>query len=120
MMQGIGRESKARAICQNFPSVSVCRRLCVWGRGGASVCVCVRKCSGQGLCVCGGAGVLVLSSGWKFSVSPGSYQKPLEGIRLLTHKNRRLKWRMPEGVLQFPTSNGPISSLPRSIKGTRS
>lgn len=108
MVQGTGRESKARAICQNFPSVSVCQGR-VGGRGG--------------VCLWGhvwgrGPGVLVLSSGWKFSVSPGSYQKPLEGIHHLTHKNRSLEWRMPKMVLQFPNSNGPICSLPSSIKGT--
>lgn len=140
-IQGTGRESEARAICQNFPSVSVCQGLCVCGGGAVCVwrgpCVCFRGrvCVSGAVCVfqgavCRGVGrgsvwgqgpeVLVLSSGWKFSVLPGSYQKPLEGICHLTHKNRRLKWRMPKVVLQFPASSGPISSLPRSIKGTRS
>ena len=36
-IQGTGRESEARAICQNFPSVSVCQGLCVCG--GGAVCV---------------------------------------------------------------------------------
>ena len=113
---GGGRVCVSGAVC-------VCQELCV--------CVCVSGvvCVFQGA-VCRGVGrgsvwgqgpeVLVLSSGWKFSVSPGLYQKPLEGICHLTHKNRRLKWRMPKVVLQFPASSGPISSLPRSIKGTRS
>ena len=76
MMQGIGRESKARAICQNFPSVSVCRRLCVWGRGGASVCVCVcAQVLGAGaVCVWGGQGC------W-FCLQVGSSQFHLDHIR---------------------------------------
>ena len=66
------------AICQNFPSVSVCQGLCVGGGGGAvcvwqgpvcvfqepcvcvsgamcvcqELCVCVCVCVFQGLCVC--------------------------------------------------------------------
>lgn len=48
MVQGTGRESKARAICQNFPSVSVCQGLCVCVGGGACVCFRGRVCWGGG------------------------------------------------------------------------